>query len=99
MAVLVLTQKTHLLAARRNGGDDTLKSQHCDRRWRTQVRDGRVRTRYRSDGWHQSVRVGLNVLAKAKSKGTLKQLAAAIAAKRQSISPEDARELAAIERH
>ena len=92
IAALALTQKARQLVE--GGGDDTLKGN-------TAIIDG-VR-KFAMDVRELDIdlidsinpfEAAYNVLAKAMSEGTLKQVAAAISAKRTSLSPEEARDLA-----
>lgn len=92
IAALALTQNARQLVE--SGGDDTLKAN-------TAIIDG-VR-KFAMDVRELDIdlidsinpfEAAYNVLAKTMSEGTLKQVAAAISARRTSLSPEEARDLA-----
>jgi hypothetical protein len=94
IAALNLTQQAKQdRAGRRRYGDEPVAQHRADRR-RAQVRDGRARAGHRPDRPHQPVREAYAILAKTMSEDSLKQVAAAISAKRTSLTPEEAKELA-----
>lgn len=92
IAALALTQKARQILE--GGGDETLKGNTAIidgvRKFAMDVRDLDIDLIDSINPFEAAY----NVLAKTMSEGTLKQVAAAISAKRTSLSPEEARDLA-----
>jgi hypothetical protein len=93
IAALNLTQQAKQIALGGAASDGAKRQHRVDRR-RSQVCDGRARTRHRPDRPDQPVREAYAILAKTMSEDSLKQVAAAISARRTNLTPEEALQLA-----